>query len=61
MSAHHLIASTLFLNTSLSLSIIFFSIPVPSQSAGREERDLKGSYCTVKPGWKRRIPSDLRS
>ena len=33
----------------------------PSQTAGREERDLEGSYCTVKPGWKRRIPSDLRS
>ena len=30
-------------------------------AAGREERDLGGTYCTVKPGWKRRIPSDLRS
>ena len=42
------------------LSLYFF-FTVPSQSAGREERDLEGSYCTVKPGWKRRIPSDLRS
>ena len=48
-------------------SFLTNSLRVPSRcvvilrAAGREERDLGGIYCTVKPGWKRRIPSDLRS
>ena len=49
----------------LSLSLFHYLIspfPAPNdEAAGREERDLGGIYCTVKPGWKRRIPSDLRS
>ena len=52
-------------NSLETLSLFHYLIspfPAPNdEAAGREERDLGGIYCTVKPGWKRRIPSDLRS
>ena len=61
--ASHLSLSFLFLG---AFSLLFLSskLSLPDYgdaSAGREERDLGRIYCTVKPGWKRRIPSDLRS
>lgn len=63
-SLHSLILSMnviIFEKTTLTNFGIFTFQSLPSETAGREERDLEGDYCTVKPGWKRRIPSDLRS